>query len=566
MPTITYAAALQAYDTINVAGRANDQYASFRALSNTVGLSALEQVQYKRETELLKEQGHLSRVAAARRGLTQSVKNLQTHHRVVNTFILSGTRLMLPLHVPVPAAYQQAWRALPALRPALPMLMNVGAPLALEALLGRGNVGADFPDQAQGRFTFVMNRVNRYGLLGAALEALPSSLAKLAHDKGYTKLACASMMAACLGRASLQVPRLVLMAWVLTASHIETYLALCVMVYAFAVISVVKASLLQLEKASGISFPETQLILEFARELHSPRAMLRIVLAAQHQDDEAFAQRFQGRFEDIHNDNRDRRTQAAVSALRSQFNVSDAAAHDAIRVKFLNEFPAFLEAVDANGELPAWGQGADARHLNDVRGAMHDGPGSISDTANTLVLPAENYHRESVLNIAALIWHGIDNINDERGPPFTDTLRNERRLALLKAMATGYFRPRQNDRLGIHVCAPGQVQNMVLVLQGHIGNFRIDQDERIETQLPPAQRARAFTQQALLRFAPADEQNPEVVPEGEQARAIADAIAAEAQQTFVAPEEAQHLTEVLDALKAFMDASHEELQWTIPTA
>jgi hypothetical protein len=139
-----------------------------------------------------------------------------------------------------------------------------------------------------------------------------------------------------------------------------------------------------------------------------------------------------------------------------------------------------------------------ARHRSGVsvltaaRRALGAGPqretnvAAITHRGNRLVIDARGVDRVPMARICAVIWRAIDRIESPQGTPeATAALQQERRDAFVLALS------RCVEDLGHIVCAPGQSQRLVLVLQGYgLG-------VQVEIYDAPAPVAQFVTMQAL---------------------------------------------------------------------
>lgn len=73
-----------------------------------------------------------------------------------------------------------------------------------------------------------------------------------------------------------------------------------------------------------------------------------------------------------------------------------------------------------------------------------------------------------VADICAIVWHSLGTLRDTRGPMQTEALQQERRGAFVAALADAM------NGHGTILCGPGQVQRMVLVLQGFMDGVAIE--------------------------------------------------------------------------------------------
>jgi hypothetical protein len=111
---------------------------------------------------------------------------------------------------------------------------------------------------------------------------------------------------------------------------------------------------------------------------------------------------------------------------------------------------------------------------------------AITHRGNRLVIDARGVDRVPMARICAVIWRAIDRIESPQGTPeATAALQQERRDAFVLALS------RCVEDLGHIVCAPGQSQRLVLVLQGYgLG-------VQVEIYDAPAPVAQFVTMQAL---------------------------------------------------------------------
>ena len=161
---------------------------------------------------------------------------------------------------------------------------------------------------------------------------------------------------------------------------------------------------------------------------------------------------------------------AALAALRAHMQQAEAQRLPLSQAQHRNGRPALEAARRVLGPAQGFGD----------RGA------TITDDGNRLNVDNQGLGVVPMARICAVIWHAIDSIESPAGTEAaTEALRQERRDALVLALS------RCVEDMGHIVCAPGQSQRLVLVLQGYVPGVQV------EIYDAPAPVAQFVTMQAM---------------------------------------------------------------------
>ena len=406
-------------------------------------------------------------------------------------------------------------------------------PLFYDALVGRAHSRPiDMPH----------DDILRDGLCGALLEKLPFVMGDRAAEAGWTRVACACYLGATAGRLALQPARAVS----------------CVVVSAFigtaGVAGVVAIHLLFItsEGIHGIELVARKVIgkprgerpfQEFCRSLMGFPSAVRRANAGQPRrpqapperqrrngdiprpprvrpqrledllwNDAAFLERQRARARrerqprdirrqyaagvNVHDAGRPRRTQEALAALRQAYGRRDPAVGDADFRQFSREIGPFFAQLRRDGALEGnapcglpWIEAAQNALYRDNGGFFP----RITSPNNTYMLPQEGDIGVPTAHIAGFVWYlltsgRLQNPHDADRPEHARYLQ---KIVFVEQLA-------QCWDYGGHVCATGQTQQMLIAVQGFVGNFSID--EVPEDIAPENIAPHTFIQQELERF------------------------------------------------------------------
>jgi hypothetical protein len=140
--------------------------------------------------------------------------------------------------------------------------------------------------------------------------------------------------------------------------------------------------------------------------------------------------------------------------------------------EILEPLRAYLRRLDAeNGALAQRAHPAGCTVLR-AAWTLLDGPvprrgyQPLGNPAHTLDLTGEGHGIVPMARVAAILWQAIDQLPDQTAE--ATAIRDERRLAFVAAMAACV------DDDGSLVCAPGQAQQLVMVLQGFVPGVQVE--------------------------------------------------------------------------------------------
>jgi len=124
-------------------------------------------------------------------------------------------------------------------------------------------------------------------------------------------------------------------------------------------------------------------------------------------------------------------------------------------------------------------------------------PLALLHPSNTLAISEQGFDVVSMARICAVIWHTIGILECPPTDPMgTEALRTERKEAFIRAMSRCLLSPT------LLVCAPGQSQRLLMVLQGFVPGMQVEIFDA------PAPVAQFVTAQALKLRAQLGEEGP----------------------------------------------------------